>query len=284
MNSFTYVGLNEDESFTDNIRIEDKTTFNITNTVSLIGWRYKEMKYDPFDLTLNDFLRLSLDDATEMQKRAFELSKNLLEETWKKGIRQAVICDKKIIHETKNLDDIPNEFVEKLARSKNKACYVFSSPDLVEDCIWTGINDHDFYPTICLHVGTEDSNESDLINTPCILADFDTGNPYYRVFDANKFTEPITTFSALEMRQGIHLERNYTYFQKKVKICVKDENGEIHSITRNVRMVRDWNGCALLLASPNREAYVGRDVLRDLNVKLELDPSKRTTRILGIPA
>lgn len=265
--------------------LADTTITNITDTtqIDLVGWKYQDIVDDPFALTLDEFLKLSLKEAREMQKKAFDLCKRLIEESWKKGARQVVVCDRRIIYETTSNDDIPNELVEQLAKKHNKACYVFSAPDMVEDmCIWTGIDDHDSYPTICLYIGSEETSDSELVEkTSPIQTDFDTGNPYYRVFDANRFTEPLITFTALQMRQGTHLGVNYTYFQKKVKICVKDENGNIHSIVRNIRLVRDWSGSALLQASPNRIGYVGRDIQRDLGIKLELDPSKKMTRILN---
>ena len=262
--------------------LEEQLERVLSSTIKLIGLDY-EPASKPFDLTLNEFLKLPLDVAQEVYTKAFGLSKSMLSEAWKKGIKQVIVCDKKIVHESKSNEDIPSELVGQLAKQYNKACYVFSSPDVVEECCsWTQIDDHDSYPTICMHVGSENLSDSDLIDkTTPIATDFDTGNPYYRVFDANQFSGPLASFTALEMAHGTHLGLNYTYFQKKVKIGVKDETGAIHSIVRKVRLIRDWQGSAYLLTSPKRVGFVGRDVLRDLRVKLELDPLKKITRILN---
>lgn len=250
---------------------------------TLVGWEYQQDDLDPFAITLDQFLSLPLEEAEKLQKKAYEICRSHLQDAWKKGVRQVVICDNKIIYGNTSSEDISTEIVEKLAREYNKACYVFSSPDMVEEyCVWTQIDDHDFYPTICMHLGAEDMEDSDLIkSTSAINVDFDTGNPNYRIFDANQFTETLTSFTALEMAFGKHLGVNYTYFQKKVKIGIKGDTGNTRSIVRKVRMVKDWQGSALLQTSPKRKGYVGRDIIRDLAIKLELDPSNRTTRILN---
>ena len=97
----------------------------------LLGWKY-EIVSDPFSLTLNEFLSLTLEKAQEMHSEAYKQCKRLLEEAWKKGIKQVIICNKEIIYESKETYDIANEIVEQLAKQHNKACYAFSSPDMVE--------------------------------------------------------------------------------------------------------------------------------------------------------
>lgn len=236
---------------------------------------------DPFSISLADFLNLDYDKAIELQNEVSKRCAVLLKTAWEKGKRQIVICEGKIIYETEESEDIPNELVTELTNKHKKSCYVFSAPDKVEECVWTGINEHDSYPTICLHIGTPDSQEVDLIQNSPIETDFDTGNPDYRIFDADNFPKPLTTFTTLDLRQGMHLGGNYSYFQKKVKICVKDVRGKTYSIIRNIRLIKNWKDSPLLQASPNRHGFVGRDILRDLGIKIELDPSKKITRVLG---
>jgi hypothetical protein len=237
---------------------------------TLVGWEYQEedlgcINDDPFALTFDEFLSLPLKKAEKLQKKAYEICKSQLQDAWKRGLRQVVvICDKKIIYNNTSSQDISSEIVEKLVKQYNKACYVFSSPDMVEEyCVWTQIDDYDFYPTICMHVGAENMEDSDLIKKTLlpIHVDFDTGNPYYRIFDANQFTGSLTSFTAFEMALGKHLGANYTYFQKKVKIGINSDSGNTRSIVRKVRMVRDWQGSAMLQASPKRKGYVGRDIV-----------------------
>jgi hypothetical protein len=238
---------------------------------------------NPFDISLSEFNNLALEDAKELQIIAYEMCKDLIERAWKEGFSQLIICDRKIVYESRDIHDIPNEIVERIAKEHNKACYVFSSPDRVEDYDWTIVDDHDSYPTLGVYLGTKDSEENEIVNNSApINADLDTGNPYLRVFDANHLSETLTSFSALQMRQGKHLGESYTYFYKELKICVKDQGGKIHSTVKDTRLVKDWKGCALLQTSPNRIGFIGRDLIRDLAVGVELDPFKKTTRVLNI--
>lgn len=238
---------------------------------------------NPFDIALSEFNALALYDAKELQRTAYEMCRDLIEQAWKEGLHQLIICDGKIIYKTTDIHDISNELVERIAKEQNKACYVFSSPDSVEDFDWTIVDAHDFYPTLGVYLGTKDSEENEIVNNSSqINADLDTGNPYLRVFDANQLSETLTSFTALQMRQGEHLGQSYTYFHKELKICVKDQSGKIHSTVKDARIVKDWKGCALLKASPNRIGFIGRDLIRDLVVGVELNPLKKTTRVLHI--
>lgn len=253
----------------------------LTLDMPSIQWELIPSK-NPFALSFREFVSLELNESEELLRKVHDSCKDLLQEAWENGSRQAVICDGKIVFQTTDIDEI-SEKVEQLAKKYNKACYVFSAPDIVEESVWTPISGDDYYPTLNVYLGTDDSDEKEIVDKSSpICTDLDTGNPFYKIFDANQLTDPLTRFTPLQMRRGEHLESNYTYYNKKVKMCVKDINGNIKSMVCSVRVVRHWAGCALLQASPNRTGFVGRDVLRDLRIKLKLDPIKKTTEILDV--
>jgi len=237
----------------------------------------------PFSLSLREFRSLELDEVKKLLRRVYDLCEDLLEEAWENGFRQIVICDGKVIFESKDIEDIPNETIEQLAKEHDKACYVFSAPDVVEESAWTSVGHGDFYPTLCVYLGTEDLEESEIIKSfSPIYADLDTGNPSYKIFNAKRLAEQLTRFTPTQMRQGFHLNQAYIYFCQRVKMCVQDVGGNIASFIYNVRLVEDWDGCALLQASPNREGFVGRDVLCNLRIRLKLDSIEKITQILDV--
>lgn len=255
----------------------------ISQMPSIESWEFiPSSPEDPFSLSLGDFLNLELDVVEEMLRRVSDLCKGLLEKAWGRGLQQVVICDGEIVLESRDVEGISNEAVERLAKERKKPCYVFSAPDVVEDSIWTPINNNDFYPTLPVYVGTENSDEAEILETNPIYADLDTGNPSYKIFSANELIEPLTSFTSLEMGIAEHLKRDYIYFRKTAKICVKDVSGNVNSIVCIIRVIRDWEGCALLQASPNRKGFIGRDILRALGIRLKLDPLEKTTRILDV--
>ncbi len=236
---------------------------------------------DPFRITLSEFLSLDLEDVERLYAIVATLCKRQLTEAWRSGAKKAVISDGTIVHTSPSEEGAPVDLVKALSQKLGRPCYVFSAPDAVEECVWNEVNDHDCYPTIDIFVGTESQPEADIIKAPAIPSDFDTGNPNYRIFDASLFPKELTSFNAYELNGGVHLGMNYAYYERKVKVCVKDISGSTHSLVRRVRLVKNWKGGALLQASPNRRGYVGRDLVRDLRVKVELDPARKTTRILG---
>jgi len=253
----------------------------LTSDIPSIRWELISAK-NPFALSFKDFINLGLNESEELLKIVYDSCKDLLEEAWRSGSRQAVICDGKIVFQTTDIDDISNE-VERLAKKHDKACYVFSAPDVIEESTWTPISGDDFYPTLRVYLGTEDSDEKEIVEkSSSIYADLDTGNPFYKIFNANQLAEPLTDVTPLQMRSGEHLGCSYTYYNKRVKICVKDINGNVNSIVCNVRLVRHWDGCALLQTSPNRVGFIGRDILRDLRIRLKFDPIEKATQILDV--
>ncbi|MDV3244468.1 MAG: hypothetical protein LYZ66_04745 [Nitrososphaerales archaeon] len=248
--------------------------------VAIGGWRYEPPK--PFDISLAEFRRLSYEVVASLQKEVRRLCSRQIEDAWKRGMRQVVIVNNKVIFETKDIEDIPNEKIRALAEEHRKPCYTFTAPDLVEESGWTMVDSDDHYPTLGLYVGPEDSKESSLENFFPVDADFDTGNPNLKVFDASRLRGDLSQFDALDLRETEHFGKPYSFYQKKVKICVRDESNKIHSVVTRVRLVRDWAGCGLLQYSPNRTGFVGRDMLHLLRIKAELDPTKRVTRVYGI--
>lgn len=260
--------------------LSEKQQEGMITPVPPIDWELIPSR-NPFSLSFEDFINLELDEANELLEKVHELCKDLLQSAWKKGVREVVICDGKIVFES--IDEITEETVTQLGKKYDKACYVFSAPDVIEESSWTPITGDDFYPTICVYLGSEDSDQKEIVeNSSPIYADLDTGNPFYKIFDANQLIKQLAKFTTSQMRRGEHLNQKYTYFRKKVKMCVQDVHGKINSIIYSVRIIKDWSGCALLQVSPNRTGFIGRDVLRDLGIKLKIDSLKKTTQVIHV--
>jgi len=264
-------GITPDQQKTNRLRLD-----------MALEWELIPAK-NPFDLSFNEFLRLSPDETKEMLSKAHELGEALIQDAWNCGYRQVILCQNKIVFKTKEDEPIPSGTVEKLSKKHNKACYVFSAPDIVEESNWTPISGEDAYPTIKIFVGSEDVADKWLVeNASPILADLDTGNPHYKIFDAGLFSQEMQSLGPFELREGTHLGDNYYYFNKRVKICVQDVGGNIKSTICLIRMVRDWSRCAVVQISPKRTAYVGRDLLRALRIRLKIDALSSTSQILDV--
>ncbi|MFI5405341.1 MAG: hypothetical protein ACHQ1D_02380 [Nitrososphaerales archaeon] len=263
------------------------STFNMISSpkqiegMFIIGQWEPQITRTPFELSFNEFSTLHYAEMMKLQDEAYKSCNTLLADAWARGKRQVIICDKRIVYETESDADLPNSFVEQIARQHDKACYVFVSPDIVEECQWSLIDSNDHYPTLSVYIGDPnlDSSKIDKEFTN-INADFDTGNPKYKIFPSESFPSSLVPVPRFGLRNTNHLAKHYYYFDKDLQICVRSTGGIIHSVTCPVRIVTDWNNGALLQANPNRLGFVGRDLIRQLMIKIELDPIKNTTRIM----
>lgn len=98
----------------------------IQDIIPVICWVYPDTK-DPFSLSFLEYSQLTDNETLELHEEVYRLSLQDIEDAWKRGKRQVVICDGKIVYETEDLEDIPNDKIMELAKKHDKACYVFSN-------------------------------------------------------------------------------------------------------------------------------------------------------------
>lgn len=78
---------------------------------------------------------------------------------------------------------------------------------------------------------------------------------------------------------GIHLQRRYLYFVRRLSLTVEVERGTSGALRFNSRCVRDWQNSPLCQVNPNRQALVGRVLILSFGFTVELDGSQRVTRV-----
>ncbi|KPV64169.1 MAG: hypothetical protein AOA65_1054 [Candidatus Bathyarchaeota archaeon BA1] len=237
------------------------------------------VKDDPFNIPFDRFMELSLEEHRGLQENAYNVCKPLLMEAFnRRGARHVVICDSKILYETKDPVDISAELILELLRKLQKPCYVFTSEDMVEESPWFPLNAKDYYPTVRIHLGTYGwGNERVFGEGQRVDADFDTGNPFYKIFDDALGRKFLKHPEAYEVRLGRHIGFAYRFYVRKVKIGVKDVNGVRRCLETLARFVLSWEKSPLCLANPNRQGFLGRDLMLQLPLRLELDPIEKKT-------
>lgn len=239
--------------------------------------------HDPFSLTYSEFEQIPHEDALALQREVFRLCRNRIRAAFSQGAKEIVLCRGEVVFETDTLGELRADLVRSLARERNRACYVFSAGDPVEESGWTeaGSRPGDVYPTIPVRLGNEAAGDSDFIREGApIAADFDTGNPLLKVFPtAAMIPTSLAPFSPFEMRMGWHLDTAYQYAVKRARIGVELAGGAVRSMVADVRFVEDWEHSVWRRSSRNRTGFVGRDLPRDLSVRVELNPAQRSTRL-----
>jgi len=106
-------------------------------------------------------------------------------------------------------------------------------------------------------------------------SDFDTGNPEYTILD-----ERVCRRMESEMplrRVGYHLGRCYFYFPRMMKVGITGGRRN-RCLNKIVEGVDNWDNVELnpyKLANPNREGFIGRDLMLKLIFRITLDPALR---------
>ncbi|MFQ6074558.1 MAG: hypothetical protein ACE5Z5_00290 [Candidatus Bathyarchaeia archaeon] len=228
---------------------------------------------DPFDMPLTEFEELSFEEYSSMAERAYELCKEKIKETFgDENVYHVVVCKGEVVYKSDDVAGVDSRVIKGLIAKMDSPCYVFSREDMVEETRWTRLND-DYYPTIELNLGGKEWVDEDVVDRGReVLADFDTGNPYYIIFNEEISENIVPSPSPYETHRGVHLGEPYWYFPKEVKISVKDVEGAFRCKVMRVRFVRLWEKSPLLLANPKREGFVGRNLMLTFNFKITLDP------------
>jgi hypothetical protein len=237
-------------------------------------WILVEKGQNPFTIPLSEFVGLSFSDYKMMAKRAYKLCKDEIEKAFKanKDVYHIIICDGEIVYSSKNVAGIDSRIIEEIMRRKSKPCYTFSREDLVEEVPWTKL-DGDYYPTLEVFIGGKEWINEEVVRLgKRIVSDFDTGNPFYTIFDEKDGKKIVAPPKVYEFHLGHHFGLPYWYFMREVRLCIKDSLGKLRGKNLEVRFVRDWRRSPLLLPNSKREGFVGRNLLFDFNLKVILDP------------
>ena len=239
-----------------------------------------EKALDPFNMPLRKFENLSFDEYVPMAERAYELCKEKIKESFRDDrIHHVVICNGEVFYKADSTAGIDGHLLRDLMTKMGKPCYVISREDMVEEARWTQLND-DYYPTVELLLGGKDwTDEKVAERGRKILGDFDTGNPYYTIFDEKMGEEAVSLPLPYEIHRGVHFGKPYWFFPREVKICVKDAKGTSRCKVLWARFVRRWEKSPLLLANPRREGFVGRKLMLTLNFRITLDPLTRMSTV-----
>ncbi len=234
-------------------------------------------------MTWKEFLSMSLDETGELHEKAGYLCAPLLDESWNRGMKQAIICDGQIIYETQS-NEMLSERVKQEAERRNKPCYAFFAPPRIEESVspWSHVVLNDYYPTLPINLSPPEADDVER-NHVSISADFDTGNPDFKAFDADRIGNLLGDLHAWER----HVSRRHPggeleCFRKRAKVWVKDETGVVHGvICDDIELVRRWRRSTLVTysGSGNRVGFVSRDLLCMLKVRVQFNPTWRVTEI-----
>lgn len=242
---------------------------------------------DPFKIPLDKYRSLINNDEYSnlvnrvITKRLDELYGSWIKKKLKEtGTQSIVVCDGKVIYSSKNRyepsDKELNEMEEKMA----KPCYIITGEPLIEEqSNWSYLSVNDYYPTIEIYTGRMNWNDEDVFKKGTkVRSDFDTGNPEYIALNEELCRNIVKDVPI--RRIGYHLGMPYIYYPRKMKVGITDKK-QNRCLGKIIEGVDNWDHIELnpyKIANPNREGFVGRDLMLKLFVRITLDPSLKESR------
>lgn len=272
--------------------IERGVTFTIKDSNKATE---KVHELDPFAISFNDFMLLSITEKDKLHDIAEQLAKATIENCLKRGKIWILLCGDRdeVVSMADTLDEIPNEEkVIEIAQKYNRAPYQFCQGLEADDHQWTSCASSQSlrdYPTVSIKFG---DNELEM--------HFDTGCPQtllsYEEFVGLRIINSSGIFIN-QSRKG--LDSIKCKIENLTGLLKDQTTGETKQISLNAMAVRDWidtsfarfcdNKCPKNTSTsqndkrlcPLRKALIGRDLLIKNRLKLTLDGANRTTSFKG---
>lgn len=237
---------------------------------------------DPFGMPIDKFVKLGLNEYVSLSASVYELCRSVLKKAFRdKDVHHVVICDGRIVYTSSDVTGIPREEIQGVMERHGKPCYIFSREDLVEEVAWSRLCGGDYYPTVEVYLGSPEWTDSEVFDKGVkIVTDFDTGNPFYRMFRDEDGTPIVKRPRVFEVHSGMHLGDLYHFYPRRVKMGIIDAGENARCVGREVRFVLSWAYSPLVKVNPMRTGYVGRDLMMEFPFKVTLNPVRRSSTVL----
>jgi hypothetical protein len=233
---------------------------------------------DPFAISLAERQAASEEQQWALTQKLYDRYANWIQQQFQQtGAALLVLCDREVIYSSADRYDFrADEVVAQTEQQRKKPCFILTRPLLVEETsAWSDLGQGDYYPTVELFLGARAWSESEVFSRGAsVIGDFDTGNPALAIFDESLCHR--LSGEHRPARQDVHLGRLYRYRPRLMKVGVEDGQRR-RVIERVVEGVESWNDPSrnpFKLANPNRQGFVGRDLMFQLLFQITLHPQK----------
>jgi hypothetical protein len=237
-------------------------------------------------ISFDDYLALSDEEGEELKLTAYEKYRDwIYRELAKRRAQWILICGGKIIEWSPKLDDYPSrEKRHAIGRQMGYAPWIFIANPVIEESYWAAIPDNDFYPSVSVGFGAVNWNQQDIMQKGIQFdTDLDTGSGNVILDYASLRSKNIVENQyGKESESGLHLGRSNQCYILPIQVMITDETEKAISKTMSAICVRNWQQSPFCLVNPFRKALVGRNLLYEFPLCIELDGGKRTTKILAV--
>jgi hypothetical protein len=238
-----------------------------------------------FLISFDDYLALSDEEGEELKLMAYEKYGDwIYRELAERRAKWMLICKGEIVEWSPTLDDYPSrEKRHAIGRQMGYAPWTFIANPVIEESYWAAVADNDFYPSLSIALGAANWNEEDVIKKGLKFdADFDTGSGNIMLdYTLMRSRNIIENQYGKETESGKHLGRPFQCYVLPIQVAITDETEKVVSKLMSAISIRNWQQSPLCLVNPVRKALVGRNLLYELPLRVELDGGNRTTKILS---
>lgn len=250
----------------------------------------KLVQKNPFEMSFDEFEKLTQSEQSELRWQAFSLNKPWIDDQLRKYQAEWILVMRgKVQRFSSTLDDVPTKSeIKKIGRVENYMPFLFIREPLIEEgasvlgtqCQWAELADGDFYPSIGIAISPENDDVLSLeSNGNWMVADLDTGSPII-VIRGTDIERSGIRLEDYEETWAVHLGIRYRYVTPKLQIAIQSESQGIKAGIFRPRAVYDWTTSPFVLINPNRTALAGRNLLLQLGLDILLKSQDRKTVVI----
>jgi len=239
-----------------------------------------------FTLPFKEYLALSDEKRERIQLSVYQSKKKWIDaELERRKAEWILVCGGEVVECSETLRNYPSrEKLMALGEERGVVPFVFvKAPLIEEESAWAALPHADFYPTLSIIIGTAECAAEKLVESGiACLADFDSGSPHLFLNYDMLLSHDIIDRQLIDQAHfREHLGQLYQFHILFVVIGVTDERGVPIVQEFPALCVRNWQRSPLCTVNPHRAALVGRNLLLELPLRLELNGRRRITRVLA---
>ncbi|MEK7728916.1 MAG: hypothetical protein AAB354_10915 [candidate division KSB1 bacterium] len=251
----------------------------------LLSHTFPAQAQELFQISFDRYSTLVDDERDALVFRAYKVLGNWIEQELK--VRHAqwmLVCGGEILDFSSRLLDYPSsEKLKRLGKSRGLIPFVFIRAPIVEESSWAFLAEEDYYPTLPISFSRFGSSSSEFKASKIeIEADFDTGASHL-LLDHDEMVAHgvIAAKSSQQAHYRPHLGEYYSCYLLPVNVGFKGPRNHFALREFGALFVRNWRQSPLCLVNPSRRALVGRNLLLEFPLRIELDGASKATRILS---
>lgn len=239
-----------------------------------------------FQISRGEFIALPPDEIEKISVDIWKENGEWIDEQF--AARQAkwlLVVGGRLVASYPDDDSRPSdEELQQIEQREGRIAWMLGHEDeemIEEGVAWSAISTNDAYPTLPVTVAHKNWNAEEVEREALsYTADLDTGSPFILLNYKELVAHGIVPRQPLShMLRKNHLGRSYMTCRLPVALWVEDERAKKHRLEYHCECVLEWDASPFRLTNPQRQALVGRPLLLEFPLTVELDGAKKQSKV-----